>query len=64
MTEEQFDAALAQQGLSEAQYRRDLKRQLLHLKVMNERVRGRVNVTFAPRLDFGRTSQGRRRCLV
>ena len=45
MSEEQFDQALAQQGLTKAQYRRDLKRQLVRLKVMNERVRSRVNVT-------------------
>jgi peptidyl-prolyl cis-trans isomerase SurA len=45
MTEEQFKQALASQGMSEAQYRRDLKRQLLRLKVMNERVRSRVNIT-------------------
>ena len=45
LTEEQFQEALAQQGFSEAQYRNDLKRQLLRLKVMNERVRARVNIT-------------------
>lgn len=45
MTEEQFEQALAQQGFTEAQYRSDLKRQLLRLKVMNQRVRARVNVT-------------------
>lgn len=45
MTEEQFKQALDSQGLSEAQYRQDLKRQLLRLKVMNERVRARVNIT-------------------
>lgn len=45
LTEEQFQQALKQQGFTEAQYRRDLKRQLLRLKVMNERVRSRVNVT-------------------
>ena len=45
LTREQFEEALAQQGFSEAQYRNDLKRQLLRLKVMNERVRSRVNVT-------------------
>lgn len=45
MTEEQFKQALASQGLSEAQYRRDIKRQLVRLKVMNERVRSRVNIT-------------------
>ena len=45
LTEEQFQQALDQQGFTQAQYRRDLKRQLLRLKVMNERVRSRVNVT-------------------
>ena len=45
MTEEQFQEALDGQGFTKAQYRRDLKRQLLRLKVMNERVRSRVNVT-------------------
>ncbi|MBW1755838.1 MAG: SurA N-terminal domain-containing protein [Deltaproteobacteria bacterium] len=45
MTEEEFQKALESQGLSQTQYRRDLKRQLIRLKVMNERVRSRVNVT-------------------
>ncbi|HET6415218.1 MAG TPA: SurA N-terminal domain-containing protein [Polyangiales bacterium] len=45
MTEQQFQQALVQQGFTEAQYRQDLKRQLLRLKVLNERVRSRVNVT-------------------
>jgi len=45
MTEEQFQEALASQGFTEAQYRKDLKRQLIRLKVVNERVRSRVNVT-------------------
>ena len=45
LTEEQFNQALEQQGFTEAQYRNDLKRQLLRLKVMNQRVRARVNVT-------------------
>lgn len=45
MTEEQFQQALESQGMSKAQYRLDLKRQLIRLKVMNERVRSRVNVT-------------------
>jgi peptidyl-prolyl cis-trans isomerase SurA len=45
MTEEQFKEALQAQGLSEAQYRQDLKRQVVRLKVLNERVRSRVNVT-------------------
>jgi len=45
MTEQQFQQALDAQGFSEAQYRQDLKRQLIRLKVLNERVRSRVNVT-------------------
>lgn len=45
MTEEQFQEALEAQGFSKAQYRKDLKRQLVRLKVVNERVRSRVNVT-------------------
>lgn len=45
MTEEQFQEALDTQGFTEAQYRKDLKRQLIRLKVVNERVRSRVNVT-------------------
>jgi len=45
MTEEEFKQALDGQGLTERQYRKDLKRQLTRLKVMNERVRSRVNVT-------------------
>lgn len=45
MTEEQFKEAIDSQGFSYAQYRKDLKRQLIRLKVMNERVRSRVNVT-------------------
>ena len=45
LTEEEFDEALEAQGFTKAQYRSELKRQLLRLKVMNERVRSRVNVT-------------------
>lgn len=45
LTEEQFEQALDQQGFSQTQYRTDLKRQLLRLKVMNQRVRSRVNIT-------------------
>jgi len=45
MTEEQFQQALDKQGFTTRQYRQDLKRQLVRLKVMNERVRSRVNVT-------------------
>jgi len=45
MTEAQFQEALDAQGFTRSQYRKDLKRQLTRLKVMNERVRSRVNVT-------------------
>jgi peptidyl-prolyl cis-trans isomerase SurA len=45
MTEAQFQQALDAQGFTQSQYRKDLKRQLIRLKVMNERVRSRVNVT-------------------
>lgn len=45
MTDEQFQEALDAQGFTMTQYRKDLKRQLTRLKVVNERVRSRVNVT-------------------
>ena len=45
LTVAQFEEALRAQGMSEAQYRRDLKGQLVRLKVVNERVRSRVNIT-------------------
>ena len=45
MTEAQFWEAVKSQGLTEAQYRADLRKQLLRLKVMNERVRSRVNIS-------------------
>lgn len=45
MTEEEFRDALKSQGLSPRQYRQDLKRQLVRMQLLNERVRSRVNVT-------------------
>ena len=45
MTDEQFWQAVQEQGLTRAQYRTDLRRQLLRYKVMNERVRSRVNIS-------------------
>jgi len=45
MTEEQFLEAVRSQGMSDAQYRADLKKQLARFKVINERVRSRVNIT-------------------
>jgi peptidyl-prolyl cis-trans isomerase SurA len=40
-----FWQAVKEQGLTEAQYRKDLRRQLLRMKVLNERARGRVNIS-------------------
>jgi peptidyl-prolyl cis-trans isomerase SurA len=45
LSDEEFWQAVRAQGYSEAQYRSDLRRQLLRLKVINTRVRGRVNIT-------------------
>jgi len=45
MTQEQYTQALEAQGITEAQYRQDLRRQLIRLKVVNERIRSRVNIT-------------------
>lgn len=42
---QQFWSAVRREGLTKAQYRRDLRKQLLRLKVLNRRVRGRVNIT-------------------
>mgnify|MGYP002780596259 CR=1 FL=1 len=45
LSEEQFWAAVREQGFNEATYRVDLRRQLLRLKVLNQRVRGRVRIS-------------------
>jgi peptidyl-prolyl cis-trans isomerase SurA len=45
LSAEEFWQAVASQGFTEAQYRKNLRDQLLHLKVMNQRVRSRVNIT-------------------
>ena len=45
LSADQFWQAVRQQGFTEAQYRTDLRRQLLRLKVLNNRVRSRVNIT-------------------
>ena len=47
LSEDQFWDAVRQQGFSRARYRSDVRRQLLRLKVLNNRARGRVNVTDA-----------------
>ncbi len=45
LSEKDFWAAVLEQGLSQHEYRQDIRRQLLRLKVLNQRVRGRVNIT-------------------
>jgi peptidyl-prolyl cis-trans isomerase SurA len=45
MTEEAFWQAVRAQGYNEKQYRLDVRKQLLRLKVLNQRVRSRVNIT-------------------
>ena len=45
MTEERFWEAVRAQGYNEAQYRVDVRKQLLRLKVLNQRVRSRINIT-------------------
>lgn len=45
LTEDQFWQAVEAQGYTAAGYRSDVRRQLLRLKVLNQRVRGRVNIT-------------------
>lgn len=47
LSEEEFWEAVRGQGFTEAQYRADVRKQLLRLKVLNQRVRGRVNITEA-----------------
>jgi peptidyl-prolyl cis-trans isomerase SurA len=47
LSEEEFWEAVRGQGFTEAQYRSDVRKQLLRLKVINQRVRGRVNITEA-----------------
>lgn len=41
---EQFWEAVKQQGFTDKQYREDVRKQLLRLKVVNQRVRSRINV--------------------
>lgn len=43
--EHEFWQAVAGQGFTEAQYRDDVRRQLIRLKLLNVRARGRVNLT-------------------
>lgn len=45
LADAEFWQAVAGQGFTEPQYRSDVRRQLLRLKVLNQRARGRVNIT-------------------
>ncbi|HEY8430685.1 MAG TPA: SurA N-terminal domain-containing protein [Sandaracinaceae bacterium] len=45
LSEEDFWEAVRAQGFTPEQYRADVRRQLLRLKVLNQRARGRVNIT-------------------
>jgi peptidyl-prolyl cis-trans isomerase SurA len=42
---DQFWNLVREQGFTEDEYRRDIRQQLLRYKVLNQRVRGRVNIT-------------------
>lgn len=45
LEDDEFWNAVRAQGFTERQYREDVRRQLLRLKVLNTRARGRVNIT-------------------
>lgn len=45
LTDTQFDQALTSQGLTMAQYRKDVRRQILQLRAMNVLIRPRVSVS-------------------
>jgi peptidyl-prolyl cis-trans isomerase SurA len=45
LSDNEFWQAVRAQGFTETQYRSDVRRQLLKLKVLNTRARGRVNIT-------------------
>lgn len=45
LPEAQFWDLVREQGFTEEEYRRDIRQQLLRYKVLNQRVRGRVNIT-------------------
>jgi peptidyl-prolyl cis-trans isomerase SurA len=45
LEESEFWEVVSQQGYTQAEYRSDLRRQLLRYRLLNERVRGRVNIT-------------------
>src|SRR5262249_42592975 len=45
LTDQQLEAALAQQGTSVAQYKKEIRRQILRLRAINVLVRPRVSVS-------------------
>jgi peptidyl-prolyl cis-trans isomerase SurA len=45
LTDEQFWQAVGEQGFNRKQYREDVRKQLLRLKVTNQKVRARVNIS-------------------
>ena len=45
LTEDKFWEAVRAQGYNESQYRTDVRKQLLRLKVLNQRVRSHINVS-------------------
>jgi peptidyl-prolyl cis-trans isomerase SurA len=45
LEENRFWEAVREQGFTDKQYREDVRKQLLRLKVINQRVRSRVNIT-------------------
>jgi peptidyl-prolyl cis-trans isomerase SurA len=64
LEEPRFWEAVREQGFTDAQYRQDVRKQLLRLKVINQRVRSRVNIseetvreTYEDRVRQGRRSQ-------
>ena len=64
LTEDAFWQAVRAQGFNEKNYRHDVRKQLLRLKVINQRVRSRVNIneqtvreSYADRVRDARRSQ-------
>ena len=64
LEENRFWEAVREQGFTDKQYREDVRKQLLRLKVINQRVRSRVNIseetvreTYDDRVRQGRRTQ-------
>ncbi len=64
LSEREFWDAVRAQGFTESQYRSDVRSQLLRLKVLNQRARGRVNLTEEDvRRRYDRETRGASRTL-